>query len=904
MSRAPANLADVDALPPGPVVSPDTSSGAEVSRPAAEGGLPVAGEIWRGLYRIVEDLGEVAGARAWAGERVAGGERVVLRALNALRDGARAKAWQALEALDHPHLERVAGVHEVGTTRVEVQPASTAETLGAWRQRGAVDASTLERFVQSMAGALGALHERGLVHGAIRPQHIFVQEENGVPQFRLGGFQTATLFGQAELVRLTVDPFYAPPEAAGLFQHSPGPHLCAWDWWSLGRVVQELILGQHVLGLVLRRDVSRVGPELTTHAEQLLLEREAGAMRAGAVEAMPAMDLRVEQLLRGLLASSRDARWNGESVAAWLRGESVREYYRLSRNERLFRWHDRALTVAEAAERMRSAANWREAVEQVWEVQQPGTLAHFLADSTAHRPLFERQEELRKLATVFALKTFAPEIVRDVIAAVALLELVGTRLVWRGEGFDAEGLRKIFGSEAGDPDRFALLQAFAARPVVLSIERSDLAAARAVTELGQTAAGAATLLRAQRWIKESDAAGHARLLQHAVRAPAELQAAVKELRERCPCSTNAAVEKLFKLPHPARAELVALLWLADEAEKHGFLTQVQWAEREAARLRASGEEQVAALAWMALGRALARGPWWFARWRSAVPMWLGCAAVLAFLWPGPRWIWVAAGVVVLTGAVRVVASRWLRGSLRRRFPASAPWRLTDGAARCHAEVLALRVGWVRADLVRAWQTVNDDLAKLTALQPVPAPVAPPPRFAGVWAVSLAGWILLAAVVGLGGWRAKTHRPSIEKFVTAWNPPQTPEEIAATAAVTATAARRTAADEDAANGPVKVSWPYKAGDEAEVLLVVDSAEATSAQLRYLADRGRKFVEPYKPATIDSLLVFRVPTEGKFGVMLYNGRERQMPNLRVYLLDYPPMPRAWVEVAGRKAIFIPD
>lgn len=903
MSRAPANPADVDALPPGLVVSPDATSGAEASRPSTEAGLPVAGETWRGLYRIAEDLGEVAGARSWAGERVADGQRVILRALSALRDGARAKAWQVLETLDFPTLERAAGAHEVGTTRLEVHGVSGGETLAAWRRRGTVDPATLERFVRSMADALRALHERGLVHGAVRPQHIFVREENGAPQFRLGGLHAATLVAQAELVRLAVDPFYAPPEAAGLFQHSPGPHLCAWDWWSLGRVIQEMILGQHVLGLVLRRDVSRVGPELTTHAELLLLEREAGAMRAGAVEAMPAMDLRVEQLLRGLLTSSRDARWNGESVAAWLRGESVREYYRLSRNERLFRWHDRALTVPEAAERMRSAANWREAVEHVWEVQQPGTLAHFLADSTAHRPLFERQEELRKLSTVFALKAFAPEIVRDVIAAVALLELVGARLVWRGEGFDADGLRKIFGCEAGDPDRFALLQAFAARPVVLSIERSDLSAARALTELGQTAAAAETLLRAQRWIKENDAAGRTRLLQHAVRTPAELQAAVKELRDRCPCATQAAVEKLFKLPHPVRAELVALLWLADEAEKHGFLTQVQWAEREAARLRAAGEEQAAALTWLALGRALARGPWWFARWRSAVPAWLAGAALVAFVWPGPRWIGAAAGVVGLAGAVRFGANRWLRRTLQRHFPNAAPWRLTDGAARCQAEVLALHVGWVRADLVRAWQGINDELAKLTALQPPPAPVAPPSRFAGLWVLSLAGWVFLAALAGVGGWRAKTQPPSIEKFKVAWNPPKTPEEIAA-AAASAAAARRAADEAEAENGPVKVSWPFRAGDAADVLLVVDSVEATSAQLRYLAERGRKFVDPYKPATIDTLILFRVPTEGKFGVMLYDGRERQMPNLRVYLLDYPPMPRSWVEVAGRKAIFIPD
>ena len=902
MSRAPANFADAEAHPPEPAVSPDAPSGVAASRPAEDVALPVVGQVWRGLYRIQEDLDEVAGARSWAGERVAGGERVLLRALNALRDTARGKAWEALATLDHPQLVRVAAAHEAGPTRIEVQPVPAGETLADWRQRGAIDAATLERFVQAMAAALGALHERGLVHAAVRPQHIFVQEENGVPQFRLGGFHATTLFAQAELVRLTVDPFYAPPEAAGLFQHSPGAHLCAWDWWSLGRVVQELILGQHVLGLVLRRDVSRIGPELVSHAELLLLEREAGAIRAGAVEAMPPMDLRVEQLLRGLLASSRDARWNGESVAAWLRGESVREYYRLSRNERLFRWHDHAFTVAEAAERMRSAANWREAVEQVSEVQQPGTLAHFLADSTAHRALFERQEELRKLATVFALKAFTPEIVREVIAAVALLELVGTRLVWRGEGFDADGLRRIFGSEAGDPDRFALLQAFAARPVVLSIERNDPAAARGLTELGQTAAAAETMLRAQRWLRESDAAGRTRLLQHAVRPAAELQAAAKALRERCPCSTHPAVEKLFKLPHPGRAELVALLWLADEAEKHGFLTQVQWAEREAARLRAAGEEQVSALTWMALGRALARGPWWFARWRSAVPAWLACAAMLAFLWPGPRWIGVAAGVVAMAVAVRVAASRWLRGFLLRRFPGSTPWRLTDGAARCQAEVLALRVGWVRADLVRGWQAANEELARLTALEPPPTPIAPPPRFAGVWVVSLAGWMLLTAVAGLGAWRVRTERPSIQNFMTAWNPPQTPEEQAAKAA--ASAAASSASAQEAAGGPVKVTWPYKAGDQAEVLLVADSVEATSAQVSYLAERGRKFVEPYKPATIDTLIVFRVPTEKKFGVMLYNGRERQLPNLRVYLLDYPPMPRAWVEVAGRKAIFIPD
>ncbi len=861
---------------------------------------PQPGAIWLERYQVRAALGDVALSRTWSAVRIDTMEEVIVRAVSGTAAGRRAEAWAALEKISHPALVRAWTSHESGGHRFEVQATNPGEPLDAWRARRELEPSALERLVRSVADALGALHENGLVHFGVRPKNIFVQETAGALEFVLGGLETVTEFARDKLVPMPVDPLNAPPEAAGLFQHSPGPGLCAWDWWSLGRVVQEVVLGEHVLGRIMQRDVATPFPELLARAEALLLERDAGAMRAGAVEAMPAMDKRLELLLRGLLTSARDARWDGDCVARWLRREPVRELYRLPRNERMFRWHDRAYAVSEVAGLLRSAEHWGEAMENIWAHEKPGTLGNFLIDSPAHHALAARLDELRKLETVFALKALPREIVREAIATVALLELAGDGcLGWRGRRFDEESFQKTFGEESDDIDRLALLQAFTARPIVLPIERCDMAAARVLTEFAHVAAGAETLARQNRWLTDRDLAGRARLLRTALRSLAELRAAARTLHERFACSTESAAEKLFNLPQPGRPELAALAWIGGEAERRGFLTHVQWAERELARLRSAAHEEATNLAWLQLARALTRGPWLFARWRWLIPAWLLWAPPALILWPGARWVAVACAPLVLGTLVRIGVVFYVRRIVRNFAPEARRWSWRDGVARCREELGAYRAGRSIASVRKALDEVNAEIAKLTVLQPPPARVPAPARCTGVWALAAASWILFLAGLSLAGWWGKTHRPSWSAIERAWNPP------AATAAdLAAKKAAEAAAAEKVPLGPTKISWSFKPGDEAQKLLINDSIEARPEQLRFVAARGRQLADRYKVETINTLVILRVPVKDKIGLMIYDGAQQQLVNTKVYLLDYAPLAKAWVEVAGRPGIYLPD
>lgn len=858
--------------------------------------LPEVGKVWLGRYDVQTTEGDVVVSRTWRAVRIDTMEPVFLRAVTMGADRQRDETWQLLTTVDHPNLLRGLDCHQVGSVRIEVQQVPTGEPLDTWYAQQKMEVPLIERLVRAIAGALGALHERGIVHFGVRPRNIFVRDENGAWDFVLGGLETAAASTGSSLVPVVVDPMNAPPEAAGLFKHSPGPTLQAWDWWSLGRVVQEVVMGGHVLGHLLQRDVRVPSPELLSRAEALLLERDPGATRAGAVEAMPAMDKRLEQLLRGLLTSARDARWDGDCVTRWLRRESVRELYRLPRNERMFRWRDRACTVAEAAEQMRAAEVWKEANENIWAHETPGTLAKFIADVPSHQALAARLEELRKLETAFALKNLPKDVVREAITAVALLEVAGGgALIWRGQKFDEEGFQKIFGAESDGIDRLGLLQAFTARPIVLLIERNDISAARVLAEFAHVAAGAEALARQSRWLTERDTAGKARLMRTALLSLVELRSAVKLMHDQFACSLDVAAEKLFKLPQPNRPELAALVWLGGDAVKRGFLTHVQWAERELARLRAAGAEEVANLGWLQLERALRRGPWLFARWRWLIPAWLLWAPAALILWPGPRWVAVAVAPLVLGILLRVAATFFLRREIKQLRADAAPWRLRDGPARCQAELGAYRAGRPVATVHKALDEVNAEIAKLVVLQPPPAPVAPPPPFKGVWAFSIASWVLFAAGLGVAGWWGKTHRPSWTAIVRAWDPPKP---------APGADGKSVAKADDKPVGPVKISWPFKPGDDPLVLIIKDSEESTPAQQKFVAARGQKLADRYKVETINMLVILQVPVKEKFGLMIFDAATQQLVNTKVYLLDYAPLAKTWVEVAGRKGIYLPD
>lgn len=866
---------------------------------------PRVGEIWQSIYAIVEASSDAATARYWRATDRESGETVIIRELPAFKANPREDAWRTLQSISHPNLLPARTSFHLEKHRFEVTAAPSGCSLSAWRKQNVPDGAFIERLVGTLTEVLKKLHARGVVHFGVRLENIYLRETATGTTLVLGGAEHATPFNQSGLIPMPVDPLVAPPEAAGLFQHSPGTGLCTWDWWMVGRVVQELILGQSVLALVMKRDGVIRCPEVLSRAEALLLERDTSGVRAGAVELMPSLEPRVERLLYGLLTSCADARWDAPAVAQWIAGQPVEHQYALPRGERLFRIGDRAYTLPQTAEKLRMETDWSVVVNHVWDVQRPGTLAHFVAESPQHRALHTRLMEVRGMSSNFGFKSVAPETVREVLAAVALLEMAGQTLVWRGRRLAEETIEKVFSELPSGQDWLGFLQAFTVRPVLFLIERWDAAAAKQLSEYSHIVTNAETVARQHCWLRDNDAAGRSQLWREALRPLAQLRDAAAALHENFACSTLPKVDLLFKLSAPTRSQLVTLVWLGQQSARHGFLTHAQWAEREHARLRLAAQEQVAILNWLRLARALGAGPTWFAGWIALATTCLGFSLAIMALWPGPRWLPLALvpWAVALVG--RMVTNFWIRAVLRRVAPQVAAWRFDDGGSRCDTELTALGVIGKPTGTQRELDRLVGEIKTLSAKYPAPTSVTPPERFLGAWIGAGASWLTLVVFVGAGVWQARYHRPSYQEFVRAWRPaPAVSETKQGTQTATEKSASAMARETEEANLPTKVSWPFKPGDEAQKLTVKDSVEARGDQIRYLNERTRKFLERYKPETISTLILMRVPTKTGFGVMLFDGKLRQIVNPRVYLLEYAPFPRSWVEVAGRSAIFIPD
>ena len=358
--------------------------------------LLVVGERWNEL--TIEAVWPAGGPRAFIAEHSQSMKKVVVRAMPIVNATEwRRGAWERL--LARPDLQTVRSIsaEEEGGWRYEITAVPPATTLKEWLACHRPGFSEIEALLRQLAGTLGALHAQGVVHLNICPSSIFIDESGLEPLFVLGGLHEATLYTQPDLMPSDVDPLYAPPEAAGRAQHLPGTRLCAWDWWSTGRVIQEFLLGRHVLGAVLDRDVSRVTEELRARAELLLLEREPAGARAGALEYMT-VEPGLLPLLRGLLTGSCEARWGLDAVQRWLRHEPVQEHYDLPRHARFWVYRGRGFTVAEAANHFTQAEQWDQGEDMLFQRDRPETLAAFLCDSPAHRADAERLQAVCDLS--------------------------------------------------------------------------------------------------------------------------------------------------------------------------------------------------------------------------------------------------------------------------------------------------------------------------------------------------------------------------------------------------------------------------------------------------------------------------------------------------------------------------
>ncbi len=849
------------------------------------------GTIWRGAYQVGPSCGEPQG-RWFTATQTDTGENVWLRVDSNATAADREQLWPVLSALDSPHLQRALEAHS-GVERVEVWRAPGAPSLREWRkEHGAPDREDIRHFVRQMTAALELLHAQGVGHFALHPENIFARPGETSPQFGLGGLAAVQRVAQTELIPIAVDLLYAPPEAAGLFKHSPGPLLLAWDWWALGRVLQELILGQHVL-LLVPDELHRIPPRSRMQmAEALLFERDIGSLRAGAVELMPRLDPDTTRLLHGLLTGAPEGRWSGAEVREWLAGARPSEHYAQSRHQRFFRLGGRGYTAPEAAQLLRGPEHWQESAAHVFGAEEPGRLAHFLRNNRSHQKYLDQLEQAAKLTQAPALRGVPPEMIREIAAAIALVFISGGEFLWRGQPL-AAALAAMLESSPDIHQTCTLLRAFGLPVVLELLKQHDSSAAERLESL-VAAAGEAEILIARCGLPRGNPKEDLRdLWKLAAEPTAKLAAKVEELRQICACTTNPALEKIFSTPNPGRGTLVLLAWTGRTPPRYGFKTHPEMKARKLAQLSVEGLACAKILFWLRLERALAAGPLLFgSRW----PILAGSLTVVLLLAvhvPGPAGLALGLVPFAALAALRFGLHRW-QAHLVRQWTNARSWTWRDRIPRCRAEVNQLNGGnagpATSTAIAAKLRDINREITRLAP--PDPHPTVPwPPRHWGVWLAAIASWLALLLLGAGSVWRGLKHPPSWTAHTAAWHKAFHPEKN-----------EKAVSPED-----LKLAWPYKLQRNSPFppleIRVEGGFEPTAEQQAAATIRAHQELDRYKKETIDTLVAIHVPLEGDVvGLLLYDGRKGAFLGRKGVVIKFIPFAKQWLKIGDQYAIFV--
>ncbi|MFT3782115.1 MAG: hypothetical protein QM790_08870 [Nibricoccus sp.] len=911
---------------PTPAAAPSAVSGPIVSSASSVLDLEhfKAGSRWRGLYQIGELLPDVTHGKVFKALHVGLMTEVTIRSFK-VRNDYRSRVWDSIKQAQNGALLELIEAVEAEGRRFEIVQSPPAVTLREWIGRKKPEQAELLLIIRQLVDSIGALHRHGLVHLNLRPDLIFVRTTDAGLNIVVGGFEMAQLVdGSAEPVEVSVDPFYAPPEAVGLAHHARTPALRAWDWWSLGRVLQEVVLGRHILGHMLERDVSRETPELRARAEHLLKE-ENHMIRAGAVEMMPAMDRETNTLLRGLLTGARDGRWGLVEVQAWLRKEPVKERYNLPKNERLFIWKDRAYTVAEAAEYFAQAQHWHEGLENIFEPTNAATLAYFLGQEGAHKKTKERFEQTLKLADAPSLQQLPPAFVRDVLAMVILKFLAGSHcpVMLRGRKFEAGYIRELLQPDQ-QPAGLATVYGLIARPIVQQIEQLDVELGRMLDELGRIFEMACEIALRHRWLVADDAPQLASLVRLSMDAEITLSTERLKMAEKYACSRDPALDRIFKKKDATHAELVVIGFTNHDPKKFHYVTHREWNEEQYRLLSTYGEQLCRAGTWLRLGQALKLGPLIFGRFRFLVPLWLGIALGIAIVWQNSLAYAGAIGFVLAAVLLRFFWHGIHREKVKELVSKERPWRIRSGWWHCRQEaLLALQAETIPGaeDVLLLLRQTNEQISKL-ALDPAPKPVPLPLKFRDTKIVSLVSWLVIGAVVGITGWQAVRHPPKLPDIDWAaltrvFSSAESSEKASAKTDVRQLLEQAPAgglksmqssleelrrAKREADPTEEKMSWPFKAPTEAQTVRVLQASAAQGEQIAIAREMAELLLDRYKAETVKDLVAVQVPVEKGIGLMLYNGRTGKLVGKKVYVIGFVPAHRAWLDVDSNKALFL--
>jgi len=861
----------------------------------------VVGQRWR-EYQIGDQIESDAG---WCYHAVNVGmlEDVEIRVFHRNEQTEmRMQTWAELRSLDQPGLIKGIDSYEENGYRFEISRPAPHTTLHEWAVCRQASLDEVQVLVQQLSDVLITLHDRGVVHLNLRPDTIFVLSEEGGLHVAIGGLEHATTYNQPGLIPVPVDPYYAPPEAAGLAKHSPGAGLRAWDWWSLGRIAQELVLGKHILSIVTNRDVSRSTPELRARAEALLLERDPQAPRAGAVELMPPMSQRLTDLFRGLLTSSRSGRWGTDEVLRWLKQQPVKDRYQLGRNEELFGWKDRSFTIEEAAEYFAREENWIDGISNLFDKDDPRTLIAFVGERPEYSRVRARIDELHKFLQIPNWKDLPAEASQAAIASAAWLLLGGedAKLTLYGQRVDVACIKGLF-ARGGVAEGVSLVKALTVLPFIQMIEKADPDAARLLSILAGTMSGeAVTKAQNAGWLSLEKPADFARLLLLAMEPEAKLLELRAGLRQRFAHSREEQIQQLLTQPNLSHLELVLLASTAAQPERYAFVTHQEWNRECYEALKLRGTRLAASLFWLRLGRAQRAGYILFGSWKIGLGIWIGVGLAAGFATGARLPLWIL-GSVAGGVALRFATGRGLNFLFRRKVRTARPWTFFTPLSRCEQEAIAALEGESVSPTAAA---ISGELAALQAdvarlvLNPAPPPLPRPGLALPAWLGTMAGWSFIVLLIVAGHWTS--HRAvSLEVD------PNAAAAIAIEKAMTAAPASEKLTPDDYFYGdPSKLPqrWNVAKPSVAPAIPVARVKPASSDEVAAALIDGQRLLLPYQQNSVDALIAVPVGSSDGSGLMLYDGRNRRVIARQVLQPTQLPADRSWFEVDKLKVFYV--
>ncbi|MFH0953889.1 MAG: protein kinase [Verrucomicrobiota bacterium] len=204
-----------------------------------------------GQYEIVEEIGRGGMGTVYRARQPSLNRDVALKVLaphqavsperleRFRREGA------IVAGVAHPNIVQVHELgEESGTHYIAMELVAGRTVAQQLKEKGGLPYRDAVSIALQVAGALGAVHKKGLVHRDIKPSNIFVTEDGLA---KLGDFGVALLADQPEAERLTLTqtavgtPHYMSPEQVK-DSKSITP---ASDVYSLGVVLYEMLAGEH-----------------------------------------------------------------------------------------------------------------------------------------------------------------------------------------------------------------------------------------------------------------------------------------------------------------------------------------------------------------------------------------------------------------------------------------------------------------------------------------------------------------------------------------------------------------------------------------------------------------------------------------------------------------------------------